>query len=130
MVYNLAISLAYFALFLQFSVVASPLAGLHPTAAVFALRARAPDQSAHIKHHIGHVTSDNLLGAAEAEAAHHTRVTRVTRGQARRARGGVAGGGRGDLNTTCMICSYLQLLTYLPMEKRGQVCRGRWQQPG
>ena len=45
MVHNLAIFLAYFALFLQFSLVASPLAGVHPLAAVFALGARTPDQS-------------------------------------------------------------------------------------
>ena len=62
MVYNLAIFLAYFALFLQFSPVASPLAGLHPTAAVFALRAGTPDQSTLIKHHMfAFLVGDRLL---------------------------------------------------------------------
>ena len=56
MVHNVAIFLAYFALFLQFSLVASPLAGLHPLAAVFALGARTPDQSDDIKHDIRDMT--------------------------------------------------------------------------
>ena len=79
MVYNLAIFLAYFALFLQFSPVASPLAGLHPMAAVFALGTRTPDQSAHIKHHIGHVTSYSVLPKQRLHITHALHVSHGAR---------------------------------------------------
>ena len=79
MVYNLAIFLAYFALFLQFSVVASPPAGLHPMAAVFALGTRAPDQSAHIKHHIGHVTTYWVLPKQRLHITHALHVSHGAR---------------------------------------------------
>ena len=79
MVRNVAIFLAYFALFLQFSLVASPLAGVHPLAAVFALGARTPDQSADIKHDIRDVATCLVLPKQKLHITHASHVSHGAR---------------------------------------------------
>ena len=59
--------------------VASPLACLHPMVAVFALRARTPDQSAHIKHDIGHVTTYWVLPKQRLHITHASHVSHGAR---------------------------------------------------